>query len=115
LDDHVEKLLEEEIHQQNATIVANVAFEKSEQQLKDWREVEGANLATHRQEKVMVNNELQRKTITIERRNELNVEKLLLEKRIYELVNEQKTLEANVSALQNAFAEEKKAQESTEG
>jgi cell division protein FtsB len=67
--------------------------------LKDWREVEGANLATHHQEKVMVNNELRRKTITIERRSELNAEKSLLEKRIDELVNERKTLEANVSAL----------------
>jgi hypothetical protein len=81
LDDQVEKLSEEEIHQQNATIVADVAFEKSEQQFKDWREVEGANLETHHQEKVMVKNELRRKTITIEWRNELNEEKSLLEKK----------------------------------
>jgi hypothetical protein len=106
LDDQVEKLSDKEIQQQNATIVADVAFEKSEQQLKDWREVEGANLATHHQEKVMVNNELRRKTITIERRSELNAEKSLLEKRIDELVNERKTLEANVSALRKTFAEE---------
>ena len=106
LDDQVEKLSKEEIHKRNATIVANVAFEKSEQQLKDWREVEGANLATHCEEKLMVNNELGRKTITIDWRNELNEEKSLLEKRIDELVIEQKILEANTSALRKAFAEE---------
>jgi hypothetical protein len=68
--------------------------------------VEGANLATHCEEKLMVNNELGRKTITIDWRNELNEEKSLLEKRIDELVIEQKILEANTSALRKAFAEE---------
>jgi hypothetical protein len=56
----------------------------------------------------MVNNEMRRKTISIEQRNELNEEKWLLEKKIDELVNEGKTLEANASALQKAFAEGKK-------
>ncbi len=49
LDEKVEVLSQEEIMQQNSTIIADIAFEKVEQRLKDWHEVEGSNLQIHRQ------------------------------------------------------------------
>jgi hypothetical protein len=94
--------------QQNCTIIADFAFEKAEQRLKDWFEVEGSNLQIHRQERTMVNRQLKQKNVTDERKNELVEEKMQLEQRINQLAAEQKKLESNVSILWKAFAEEKK-------
>ncbi len=49
LDEKVEVLSQEEIMQQNSTIIADIAFGKVEQRLKGWHEVEGSNLQIHRQ------------------------------------------------------------------
>ncbi len=99
---------EEEVLQQNFTIIADFAFEKAEQRLKDWFEVEGSNLQIHHQERTMVNRQLKQKNISDKRKNEIGEEKMQLEQRINQLAVEQKELESNVSILQKAFAEEKK-------
>jgi hypothetical protein len=79
LYEKVEVLSQEEVMQQNCTIIADVAFEKAEQRLKGWHEVEGSNLQIHCQEKTMVNRQLKKKNISDKRMNELREEKMHLE------------------------------------
>ncbi len=70
LDEKVEFLSQEEVMQRNSTIIADVAFEKAEQRLKDQ---------IHHQDKTMVNRELKQKNISDEMKNEVREEKMHLE------------------------------------
>jgi hypothetical protein len=101
-------LSEEEVLQQNCTIISDVAFEKAEQRLKDWFDVEGSKLQIHHQERTMVNRQLMQKIISDERKNELGEEAMQLEQQINQFAAERKELESNVSILWKACAEEKK-------
>jgi hypothetical protein len=104
LDEKVEVLSEEEVLQQNCTIIKDVAFEKAEQRLKDWFKVEGSNLQIHHKERTVVNRQLKQKNISDERKNDLREEKMELEQEINQLAAERKELESDASILQKAFA-----------